>query len=71
MVYDMSDDSNAYIGGESGYAIHKCTEDNETFFELYTDDGRGNGDYICKSYDKYWIERIAYALDATAEKKYR
>lgn len=63
MVYNMTG-NNAYLStGEIGYAIHECMEDGMKWFELYTDDGRGNGNYICRSADFYWIERIAYALD--------
>lgn len=53
----------------TGYAIHAVSEEIQNItsrrkYELYTDDGRGNGDFICESNDYYWIERIARALDS-------
>lgn len=66
MVYDMSTDKAVYPNtGEPGYAIHKTTGNvvDADGYELYTDDGKGNGDYICFSPDKFWIERIAFAMD--------
>ena len=66
MVYDNTQCSNPRLTtGERGFAIHDNGGLNldEHRYELYTDDGRGNGDYICGSSDIYWIRRIAYSLD--------
>ncbi len=74
MVYDNTLDNRpdyAYENSaERGYAIHENSGDpvngeyGEHRYSLYTDDGRGNGDYIAGSSDIYWIRRIAFALDA-------
>lgn len=63
-VYDMTTDTAVHPkDGKAGYTIHKVSDLVETFFELYTDDGKGNGDFICRASDHYWAERIACALD--------
>jgi len=61
MVYDNTKEKPEF-NGERGYAIHRITGKTITY-ELYTDDGRGNGEYICVSDDLYWIRRIAYSMD--------
>jgi len=69
MVYDHTVDG---LGGyydssrqepEKSYAIYDGCSD-ETHYSLFTDDGHGNGNYICGSSDIYWIRRIAYSLDS-------
>jgi hypothetical protein len=63
MVYKVYNGDTAT--GEPGYAIHKSTDsDGYPLFEIYADDGRGNGDYITGTADQFWAERIAHALDA-------
>lgn len=63
MIYDMTGNELYPHTGEPGFAIHKSMATDIDGFELYTDDGKGNGDYICFSPDKFWIERIAFAMD--------
>lgn len=72
MVYDNTHVAKPdYSSGEKGYAIHKSVDNEyEHTYNLYTDDGRGNGDYIAGSDDVYWIRRIAHALDLTEAKDY-
>ena len=70
MVYDNVEGTPRWPG-ERGFAIHKAEEDgthNPHPFEVYTDDGRGNGDFIAACYDYNTALRIAYALDLTREK---
>lgn len=52
-----------------GFAIHSevVTDGRGTIYNLYTDDGRGNGDYVCETTDRFWAFRIAQALDTTTE----
>ncbi len=71
MVYDRTDSAHFEFHNQDdtkhgrGFAIHsEATEDMGTLYTLYTDDGRGNGDYVCQSTDQYWIKRIALALDS-------
>ena len=69
MVYDNTIGERPQHYGEraaSGYAIHEANPpvEGEPRYSLYTDDGRGNGDYIAGSEDIYWIRRIAFALDS-------
>ena len=49
--------------GLRGFALHAEVRDGATIYTLFTDDGRGNGDYVCESGDRFWIDRIAAALD--------
>lgn len=37
-------------------------------YAIYTDDGRGNGDFVCDTGDRWWAFRIAVALDEYAGK---
>ena len=62
MIYDNTDKVE-YGSGERGYAIHSHVEENHMVYELYTDDGRGNGNFICNASELYWIRRIAEGLD--------
>lgn len=73
MIYDRTNErenvssSDTHLH-EPGYAIHSRPA-SDVFgeiagYELYTDDGRGNGDFVCFTPEHYWAERIALALDA-------
>lgn len=66
MVYKATDE--ARVQGEPGYAIYAPNQaydgDLKFMWEIYTDDGAGNGDFVARASEKYWAERIAYALDA-------
>ena len=63
MVYDNTQGTPTF-NGEFGYAIHETIEDDKyKSYDLYTDDGYGNGDHICTSSDIYWIRRIAHSID--------
>lgn len=66
MVYDNTLGTPIFTG-QSGYAIHECPAELSTgtpiMYEIYTDDGRGNGDYVCTSSQLYWARRIAHGLD--------
>jgi hypothetical protein len=66
MIYDNTNQELAPhdFQGEPGYALHRNDEGD---IELYTDDGRGNGDYIGVFPDVYWARRVAEALDALRE----
>lgn len=74
MVYDNTQAHRVLRpSSQSGFAIHDggealteadlLTRGSEHRYSLYTDDGRGNGDFVCGSSDLYWIRRIAYSLD--------
>jgi len=60
------------IAGESGYMIyapapyidHPAVMAEDLHYAIYTDDGCGNGDFLCFAVDAYWANRIAAALDA-------
>lgn len=68
MVYDRTENKTAAPQSIKGYAIYdEDTEDRGKLYTIYTDDGHGNGDYICESTDKYWIFRVANALDWTMD----
>lgn len=65
MVYD---NTNPQIriehNGDRGYAIHENKEDGDTpTFDIYEDDGRGNGDHLCSTASVYWARVIAHTLD--------
>jgi len=69
MIYDWTQDDVLVLQqlySESGYSIHDNGESNldEHRYEIYTDDGRGNGDFVCTTSDLFWIRRIAQALDS-------
>jgi hypothetical protein len=75
MVYDYINNSPVREYEERGYTIHDANPQASPTasgprYELYTDDGRGNGDYIAGSDDIYWIRRIADALDQTDAQDY-
>lgn len=69
MVYDRTDGAKSEPAGERGYAIHESqagpleVEGEITQFEIYTDDGRGNGDFVCKTPSREWAFKIAQLLD--------
>jgi hypothetical protein len=64
MVYDQTDDNKpAEMTGKPGFTIHKSQPGDEHTYSIYTDDGRGNGDYVCGVTDDYWARRIAHSLD--------
>lgn len=65
MIYDnTSSRPNKYTEERiQGFTIHENSE-GEHLYSLYTDDGRGNGNYICGASELYWIRRIAHGLDA-------
>jgi hypothetical protein len=67
MIYD---EETIRRTGTPGYTIVRAFDDNGSpdgeFREIYTDDGRGNGDFVCRAVSKYWAETIAAALDAQA-----
>jgi hypothetical protein len=58
------------VNGETGYAIHY--DEADKCYSLYTDDGRGNGDFICSTgNDKQMMLRIAYLLHEDDESRMR
>lgn len=65
MIHDWTELPAHLSPAQPGYAIHfRCGDQDESpTYELYSDDGSGNGDYICSSTDLYWIRRIAVGLD--------
>ena len=66
MVYDMTaKDAKHPNSGIKGYAIIKGSESDFQYpvYEIYTDDGQGNGDYVCSTSDFYWARLIAQSLD--------
>jgi hypothetical protein len=47
-----------------GYSIHsEATDDRGTLYTLYTNDGKGNGDYVCETTDLWWVKTIAGSLN--------
>lgn len=75
MVYDCTDPVTVVYTDNiirPGYAIHKIdasvSESGITEWEIYTDDGRGNGDFVCRAADSYWAGRIARSLDAYCDR---
>lgn len=72
MVYDYTDPQGFRPStSERGFAIHQVShESHSPLYELYTDDGRGYGNYVASSSDLYWIRRIAYALDQTSTRDF-
>jgi len=72
MVYDGSVELADRTSDKKGYAIvspinEKSEDVQDTYWTIFTDDGKGNGDFVCHCPDKYWAERIAYALDEVKE----
>lgn len=69
MVHDQTGDNpTPYpFDGEGGYTIHQSLNEGYPEYEIYSDDGQGNGDFICKTPDIYWARTIAQALDNLRE----
>lgn len=75
MVYDNTIQRRSVTdlnrGGSTGFSIHDigpvATESAYCRYEIYTDDGRGNGDYVCACPELGWARAIAQALDHVAE----
>ena len=72
MVYDNTiyrrTQSEITVGGPAGFALHDTAPAGGDpvdgyRYELYSDDGRGNGDFICGSNDLEWMRRVAHSLD--------
>lgn len=64
-VYDRTDLVKVPLHGPSGYSMHSETDDNNEptgRIEIYTDDGRGNGEFIAIAVDKYWARRLLQFL---------
>jgi len=68
MIYDHTT-TNLQLSdfkGDKGFAIHseEVTDGRGIVYIIFTDDGYGNGNYVCESTDKYWIDKIAVLLDS-------
>lgn len=66
MVYDSTDDAPfpRKRTGEPGYAVF--SEDLERLgisYTVFTDDGRGTGEYVCQTTERWYAFRIARLLD--------
>ena len=77
MIYDNTDrfvPVHERESNEPGFSIHRNWNDGDEHklvigpgdhqFSIFTDDGRGNGDYVCGTSDLTWARRIAGGLDA-------
>lgn len=49
----------------SGYYIVETEHpfENDARYSVFTDDGNGNGVFVCEGGDLYWMRRIAHGLD--------
>ncbi len=36
----------------------------DMYWAIFTDDGKGNGNFVCYAADEYWAKRIAHSLDS-------
>jgi len=72
VVYDMTENEVYYAQTPPvpGFDIITCCKTNIITYEIYTDDGRGNGDYVTTCSDIYWARRIAYSLDEVGSKPF-
>lgn len=73
MVYDCTDDSALVIRtGEPGYAVftNPDSDGQGKTYDIFQDDGTGNGDFICGVTDLYWARRIAHSLDLHAHSEF-
>jgi len=59
-IYYRIDDSLPLLTGDSGYAVYKA--DDKDGFEVYTDDGKGNGDYVCHVIDQFYLDKVIAGL---------
>lgn len=70
MVYDctvnLRTPEQLRVGGPTGFSVHDNKDANGPRFEVYSDDGHGNGNHVATCGELAWALAVAHSLDYTA-----